>query len=138
MEKLSLTVACGEYDRTHALQTGALQVDGIRLTYVPLAAEELFWRMVHHQQFDASEMSLSNHLTMSSRGHSPFVAIPVFPSRFFRHSCIFINTESGIKSPADFKGKRVGAPEYSITAAVRIRRFLQVDYGVPAGCLAWL
>jgi len=138
MEKLSLTVACGEYDRTHALQTGAVQAEGIRLTYIPLQAEEIFWRMGHHQEFDASEMSLSNHLTMSSRGHSPFVAIPVFPSRFFRHSCIFINTESGIKSPSDFKGKRVGAPEYSITAAVWIRGFLNDDYGVRAGDMEWL
>jgi 4,5-dihydroxyphthalate decarboxylase len=138
MEKLSLTVACGEYDRTHALQTGAVQAEGIRLTYIPLQAEEIFWRMGHHQEFDASEMSLSNHITMSSRGHSPFVAIPVFPSRFFRHSCIFINTESGIKSPADFKGKRVGAPEYSITAAVWIRGFLNDDYGVRAGDMEWL
>ena len=138
MEKLSLTVACGEYDRTHALQTGAVQAEGIRLTYIPLQAEEIFWRMGHHQEFDASEMSLSNHLTMISRGHSPFVAIPVFPSRFFRHSCIFINTASGIKSPADFKGKRVGAPEYSITAAVWIRGFLNDDYGVRAGDMEWL
>ena len=138
MEKLSLTVACGDYDRTHALQTGAVQPEGIRLTYIPLQAEEIFWRMGHHQEFDASEMSLSNHLTMISRGHSPFVAIPVFPSRFFRHSCIFINTESGIKSPADFKGKRVGAPEYSITAAVWIRGFLNDDYGVRAGDMEWL
>jgi len=138
MEKLSLTVACGEYDRTHALQTGAVQPEGIRLTYIPLQAEEIFWRMGHHQEFDASEMSLSNHITMSSRGHSPFVAIPVFPSRFFRHSCIFINTESGIKSPSDFKSKRIGTPEYSITAAVWIRGFLNDDYNVHASDMEWL
>jgi 4,5-dihydroxyphthalate decarboxylase len=137
MEKLSLTVACGDYDRTHALQTGRVQAEGIRLTYIPLQAEEIFWRMGHHREFDLSEMSLSNHLTMISRGDSPFVAIPVFPSRFFRHSCVFINTESGIKGPADFKGKRVGAPEYSITAAVWIRGFLSDDYGVRAGDMTW-
>lgn len=138
MEKLFLTVACGEYDRTAALQTGAVQAEGIRLTYIPLQAEEIFWRMGHHQEFDASEMSLSNHITMTSRGNSPFVAIPVFPSRFFRHSCIFINTDSGIKKPADFKGKRVGAPEYSITAAVWIRGFLNDDHSVKASDMKWL
>jgi 4,5-dihydroxyphthalate decarboxylase len=137
MEKLNLTVACGEYDRTFALQTGAVEAEGIRLNYIPLEAEEIFWRMGHHQEFDASEMSLSNHITMTSRGNSPFVAIPVFPSRFFRHSCVFINTESGIKGPADFKGKNVGAPEYSITAAVWIRGFLKDDYGVNAGDMHW-
>jgi 4,5-dihydroxyphthalate decarboxylase len=138
MEKLHLTVACGDYDRTHALQTGAVEAEGIRLNYVPLEAEEIFWRMGHHQEFDASEMSLSNHITMTSRGNSPFVAIPIFPSRFFRHSCIFINTDSGIKGPADFKGKKIGAPEYSITAAVWIRGFLNDDYGVKAGDMTWL
>jgi len=137
MEKLHLTVACGDYDRTHALQTGAVEAEGIRLNYVPLEAEEIFWRMGHHQEFDASEMSLSNHITMTSRGNSPFVAISIFPSRFFRHSCIFINTDSGIKGPADFKGKKVGAPEYSITAAVWIRGFLNDDYGVKAGDMTW-
>lgn len=137
MERLHLTVACGDYDRTHALQTGAVNPEGIRLTYVSLEAEEIFWRMGHHQEFDVSEMSLSNHVTMISRGDSPFVAIPVFPSRFFRHSCIFVNTEAGIKNPADFKGKKVGAPEYSITAAVWIRGFLSDDYGVRAQDVHW-
>jgi 4,5-dihydroxyphthalate decarboxylase len=138
VEKLPLTVACGEYDRTVALQTGTVQAEGIRLTYIPLQAEEIFWRMGHHQEFDASEMSLSNHITMISRGNSPFLAIPVFPSRVFRHSCIFINTASGIKEPADFKGKRVGAPEYSITAAVWIRGFLNDDHAVKASEVKWL
>ena len=137
MEKLHLTVACGDYDRTHALQTGAVNAEGIRLTYVPLEAEEIFWRMGHHQEFDVSEMSLSNHITLISRGDSPFVAIPVFPSRFFRHSCIFVNTESGITDPAAFKGKKVGAPEYSITAAVWIRGFLSDDYEVRAQDVHW-
>jgi 4,5-dihydroxyphthalate decarboxylase len=137
VEKLHLTVACGDYDRTHALQTGAVNPEGIRLTYVPLEAEEIFWRMGHHQEFDASEMSLSNHVTMISRGDSPFVAIPVFPSRFFRHSCIFVNTDSGITDPAAFKGKKVGAPEYSITAAVWIRGLLSDDYGVRAEDVHW-
>ncbi|HWO40526.1 MAG TPA: ABC transporter substrate-binding protein [Candidatus Eisenbacteria bacterium] len=137
MEKLYLTVACGDYDRTHALQTGAVAPEGIRLNYIPLEAEEIFWRMGHHREFDASEMSLSNHVTAVSRGNSPFVAIPVFPSRFFRHSCVFINVHSGIKSPADFKGKTVGAPEYSITAAVWIRGFFNDDYGVKTHEMRW-
>ncbi|HEU4340625.1 MAG TPA: ABC transporter substrate-binding protein [Candidatus Binatia bacterium] len=137
MEKLPLTVACGDYDRTHALQTGAVEAEGIRINYLPLEAEEIFWRMGHHKEFDVSEMSLSNHVTAISRDHSPFVAIPVFPSRFFRHSCIFVNNDSGIKAPADFKGKKVGAPEYSITAAVWIRGFLHDDHAVRAQDVHW-
>ena len=137
MEKLHLTVACGDYDRTKALQDGAVQPEGIRLNYIPLQAEEIFWRMSNFREFDASEMSLSNHITMVSRDNSPFVAIPVFPSRFFRHSCIFINMDSGIKGPQDFKGKKIGAPEYSITAAVWIRGMLQDDYGVKTHEMQW-
>ncbi len=137
MEKLQLTVACGDYDRTKALQVGTVQPEGIRLNYISLEAEEIFWRMSNYLEFDASEMSLSNHITMVSRGNSPFVAIPVFPSRFFRHSCVFINTASGIKTPQDFKGKKIGAPEYSITAAVWIRGFLNDEYGVKASDMEW-
>ncbi|MBI4522811.1 MAG: ABC transporter substrate-binding protein [Deltaproteobacteria bacterium] len=137
MEKLHLTVACGEYDRTKALQTGAVQPEGIHLNYIPLQAEEIFYRMGAHKEFDASEMSLSNHITFASRGNSPFVAIPVFPSRFFRHSCVFINTDSGIQKPQDFKGRKIGAPEYSITAAVWIRGMLQDDFGVKTHEMQW-
>lgn len=138
MEKLHLTVACGDYDRTKALQDGSVQPEGIRLNYLPLQAEEIFWRMGGHREFDASEMSLSNHITLISRGNSPFVAIPIFPSRYFRHSCIFINSDSGIKRPEDFKGKKIGAPEYSITAAVWIRGMLQDEYGVRTHEMQWL
>lgn len=138
MEKLFLTIACGDYDRTRALREGTVIPEGIRLNYLPLQAEEIFYRMSKHQEFDASEMSLSNYMTMVSRGNCPFMAIPVFPSRFFRHSCVFINTESGIKDPADFKGKKVGTPEYSITAAVWIRGFLKDEYGVRAQDMEWL
>jgi 4,5-dihydroxyphthalate decarboxylase len=137
VDKLFLTVACGDYDRTHALQTGAVEAEGIQMNYITLEAEEIFWRMGHHQEFDVSEMSLSNHISATSRGKSPFLAIPIFPSRFFRHSCVFINTDAGIKDPKNFKGKKIGAPEYSITAAVWIRGFLQDDYGVAAKDVEW-
>jgi 4,5-dihydroxyphthalate decarboxylase len=137
MDKLFVTVACGDYDRTKALQDGSVQPEGIRLNYIPLQAEEIFWRMGGHQEFDASEMSFSNHITIISRGNAPFVAIPVFPSRYFRHSCVFINTDAKIQKPQDLKGKKVGAPEYSITAAVWIRGMLKDDYGVATQDIEW-
>jgi 4,5-dihydroxyphthalate decarboxylase len=137
MEKMFLTVACGDYDRTRALRDGSVEVEGVELNYVALQAEEIFWRMTNYQEFDASELSLSNYLTMVDRGNCPFVAIPVFPSRFFRHSCVFINVDSGIRKPADLAGKKVGAPEYSITAAAWIRGFLKDDYGVAAQDMQW-
>ena len=132
MEKLSLTVACGDYDRTKPLQDGSVELEGVKLNYIPMQSEEIFWRMGHYREFDVSEMSLSNHITMIGRGDSPFVGIPIFPSRFFRHSSVYYNVESGIKKPEDFKGKKIGTPEYAMTAAVWIRGFFSDDYGVRA------
>src|SRR5207244_4570058 len=116
MARLRLTLACGPYDRTHALADGSIRPDGIDLNYVTLQPAEIFWRMLQYREFDASEMSLSNYTTLVSNGEAPFVAIPVFPSRVFRHGYFFINTDKGIQKPADLKGKRGGVPGDSITA----------------------
>src|SRR5687768_9231676 len=102
-----------------------------------MQSEEIFWRMGHYREFDVSEMSLSNHITMLGQGESPFVGIPIFPSRFFRHSSIYYNVGSGIKKPEDLKGKKVGTPEYAMTAAVWIRGFLKDDYGVKSSDVQW-
>ena len=138
MDKLHLTMACGEYDRTHALQTGAVEAEGIRLNYIPLEAEEIFWRMMKYEEFDASELSMGAFLTAAAQGRRPFIAIPVFPSRTFRHRCIFVNTASGIERPEDLRGKRMGVPEYSMTAAVWLRGLFQHEYGVPPEEIYWV
>jgi hypothetical protein len=106
VEKLFLTLACGDYDRTKALQDGSVEPEGIKLNYIPMQSEEIFWRMGHYREFDVSEMSLSAHVTMIGQGNSPFVGIPIFPSRYFRHSSVYYNVDSGIKKPEDFKGKK--------------------------------
>ena len=113
MSKLRLTFACGPYDRTQALRDGTIAVDGVDLNYVTMQPAEIFWRQLQYQEFDASEMSLSNYTTLVASGKSPFIAIPVYPSRVFRHGYFFVNTGKGIKSGADLKGKRGGVPEYS-------------------------
>jgi len=138
MTHLRLTLACGPYDRTQALRDGTIRPEGIELNYVTLQPAEIFWRMLQYKEFDASEMSLSNYTTLVSGGASPFVAIPVFPSRVFRHGYFFINTEKGISTPADLKGKRGGVPEYSMTAAVYMRGLLQHEYGVEPGDVEWV
>jgi 4,5-dihydroxyphthalate decarboxylase len=138
VEKLPLTVACGDYDRTKSLQDGAVQPEGIRLKYLPLLPAEIFGRMTGALEFDAAEMSLSDHVALASRGDSPFVGIPVFTSRYFRQSCIFINTDAGIALPQDLKGKRIGVPGYAITAAVWIRGILSDEYGVSVRDVEWL
>jgi len=130
MGKLRLTMACWDYDRTRALMDERVQLDGIELTYLNLPVEETFFRMARHREFDVSELSLSSYILSLFRENSPFIAIPIFPSRYFRHSCIYINADSGIKEPKDIVGKRVGNPEYQMTAPVWIRGILSDDFGV--------
>jgi 4,5-dihydroxyphthalate decarboxylase len=127
---IRLTLACWDYDRTRALMDGTVAPDGIELVYLNQPVEETFFRMMRYREFDCSEMSLSSYVASLSTESPPFVAIPVFPSRFFRHSCIFVSSKSGIKKPEDLKGKRVGVPEYQMTAPVWIRGILSDDYGV--------
>src|ERR1700722_16421040 len=138
MTKLRLTFACGPYDRTQSLRDGTLAPEGIDLVYLPLQPAEIFWRMLQYQEFDASEMSLSNYTSLVSRGDAPFIAIPAFPSRVFRHGYFFINTDSGIRHPGDLKGKRGGVPEYSMTAAVYMRGLLEHEYGVKPSDVTWV
>ena len=133
MAKLRLTLACWNYDRTRALFEDRIPIDGIDLTYLNLPVEETFFRMLRNQEFDVSEMSLSSYTMSLFSDNPPFIAIPVFPSRFFRHSCIFVNRNNGIRTPKDLIGKKVGTPEYQMTAGVWIRGILADEYGVPVG-----
>lgn len=138
MGKLSLTVACGPYDRTEALRNGAVQLEGIELTYLAIPSPpEIFARMIKHQEFDVAEMSSSHYLICRSKGEFPFVALPIFPSRVFRHGFIFVNTRASIKTPKDLEGKRVGVPEYRQTAAVWIRGILKQEYGAAWETMHW-
>ena len=132
MSKLRLTLACWDYDRTRALADGSVQPDGIDLDVLNLHVEETFFRMLRYREFDVAEMSLSSYCVSLGRENPAFVAIPVFPSRFFRHSCIFVSAKSGIREPGDLAGRRVGTPEYQMTAPVWIRGILQDEYGVDA------
>ena len=138
MSALQLTLACGDYDRTRGLWAGRVSVEGVDLTYLPLEPEETFWRMLRHQEFDAAEMSLAMYAIGRAQGTSPFVAIPVFPSRFFRHSSIYVNSAAGIEQPTDLVGRRVGVPEYQITAAVWVRGILEREHGVRPAQMTWI
>jgi 4,5-dihydroxyphthalate decarboxylase len=131
MGKLRLSMACSNYDRTRALFDGRVAVDGVDLNALDLPIEEIFFRMLRHHEFDVAEMSLSSYTLSLFAENSRLIAIPVFPSRFFRHSCIFIHAGSGIREPKDLIGKRVGVPEYQMTAGVWIRGTLAEHYGVP-------
>jgi 4,5-dihydroxyphthalate decarboxylase len=138
MSRLQLSFACWDYDRTRALMDGRIKVDGIDLNYLNLPVEETFFRMARFKEFDIAEMSLSSYCVTLAKPERPFIAIPIFPSRFFRHSCIYVNAKSGIKEPKDLIGKKIASPEYQMTAPVWIRGILQDHYGVPIDAQPYL
>ena len=131
MSKLRLSLACWNYDRTRGLLEGRIKPDGIDLTYLNMPVEETFFRMLRHREFDVAELSLSSYTVSLFKEQKSFIAIPVFPSRVVRHSCIYVNAKSGIREPKDLIGRKVGNPEYQMTAPVWIRGILQDEYGVP-------
>src|SRR6202158_1774142 len=138
MAKLRLTMACWNYDRTRALLEERVPIDGIELTYLNLPVEETFFRMLRHREFEVAELSLSSYTVSLFRENPPFIAIPIFPSRFSRHSCIYVHSESGIREPKDLIGKRVGNPEYQMTAPVWIRGIMSDEYGLPVTSATYL
>ncbi len=137
MTRLSLSFACGPYDRVLPLARGEVLAEGIDLNFLSTRPSETFWRQLRHEEFDISECSLSSYVMLRSRGDDRFTAIPVFPSRFFRHSSIFINRHKGIVSPQDLRGRIVGVPEYEVTAAVWLRGITQDEFGVLPRDIAW-
>ena len=138
MSRLQLTLACLNYDRVRALADGRVRPEGIDLKFLDLRPEVTFPRMLRHHEFDVAELSLSFYAMAIFNDPQAFVAIPVFTSRAFRHSGIFIATQSGIREPQDLIGKRVGAAGYHMTAMLWIRGMLQDEYGVKAeACEYW-
>ena len=138
MANIQLTLACEDYDRTRAIKDGRIKPEGIEINYLVMSVEEIFWRMMKYEEFDISELSMGAFLTAAARGRRPFVAIPVFPSRTFRHRCIFVNTAAGIGRPEDLRGKRMGVPEYSMTAAVWLRGLFEHEYGIRPSEIHWI
>jgi len=132
-----ITIACWSYDRIKPLETGHIKIEGCNPTFIDLEPEEMFHRALHFEEFDVTELSFSNYLTRIAQGNCPYMAIPVFPGRQFRHAGIYINTRSGIRKPEDLKGRRVGSPEYQVTASVWIRGILEDEYGVKPSDIRW-
>ncbi len=136
--KLPLTLACGDYDRTRGLRWGLIEPDGIDLNYLCMPVEETFWRTARFREFDVSEMSMGSYLIRRAKGIEDLVAIPVFPSRMFRHGFYFVHASAPIQRPDDLKGCRMGVPEYQITAAIWMRGILEHDYGIAPRDVRWV
>ena len=137
MPRIHLSVACNVYDRSQPILDGTIGIEGCDITFVPLPPEEAHWRAFTGADFDVTELSMGSHLIATAEGKSPYVGLPAFISRTFRHSCIFIRKDRGIRSGADLRGKTVGVPEYQMTAAIWMRGILSEDFGVPAEGIAW-
>jgi len=137
MPNLKLTLACWDYDRTRPLMDGRVKPDGIDLDINVLRPRQSFQRMLDNREFQVSELSLASYTALKARGYCPFVAVPVALSKIFRHSCIYVRAGSGIRTPQDLKGKRVGTSQYSSTGLCFMRGFLQHDYGVKSEDMHW-
>jgi len=138
MTTLKLTLACRDYDHTRGLQDGTVPLEGIELRFISISPpSEIFLRMLNSEEFDISEMSLSNFLIALAHGDDRFVGIPVFPSRVFRHSYVWVRSDAGIETPHDLKGKRVGIADYSMTALLFVRGMLKHQYGVLPEDIHW-
>lgn len=138
MSRLPLTFACGDYDRTRAIAEGTIRPDGIDLNYLRLPVEETFFRMMRHREFDLAEMSLSSFVVSLQGDPAPFVGLPVFTSRMFRHGGIYCHAGSGIDRPEDLRGKVVGLPEYQLSACVWIRGILADHHDVPVDSVRYV
>src|SRR5437763_4178048 len=139
MSRLQLSFACALYDRMQPLYTGEVQPDGIDLNFIAIdEPRPIFDRMSGGQEFDVAEYSSSEFVQRYANKQCPFVALPVFPSRAFRHGFIAVHRKAGIKGPKDLEGKRVGVPLYTMTAAIFIRCLLQHEYAVDLSKILWV
>jgi 4,5-dihydroxyphthalate decarboxylase len=138
MAKLQLSIAIGPYDRMRPLIDGEVPIDAVDPQFMLLEPEEIFFRAFRHEAFDICELSLSSYSVRVAKGDCPYVAIPVFPSRAFRHTCTVVRTDRGIGGPADLKGRRIGIPEYQLTANVWARAILEEDFGVSPADVTWV
>jgi 4,5-dihydroxyphthalate decarboxylase len=137
MPNLKLTLACWDYDRTRPLIDGRVKPEGIDLDIKVLRPRQSFQRMLDYREFQVSELSLASYTTLKARGNCPFVAVPVALSKMFRHSCIYVRTDAGIRMPQDLRGRRVGTGQWSSTGLCFMRGMLLHDYGLKAEDLHW-
>jgi 4,5-dihydroxyphthalate decarboxylase len=134
---ISLTCAISDYEHVRDLESGRVRTEGFDLNLVSMPVEEIFYRMIRHREFDLSEMSMGRFAALASRQDCPFVAIPVFPSRMFRHSAIYVRGDCQIRDPKQLKGRRIGIPEWAQTAGIYVRGILSDQFGVAISDIEW-
>ena len=138
MAVLQLDLGCGDYDIVRPLRDGMVRAEGMEINFITInRPPEVHWRMGIHNEFDAAEMSFGSFVAGKGRDDFPFVGIPAFVYRKFRHSCAYVNVDAGINRPEDLKGRRVGVPEWQMTATVWLRGFIQDDFAITPRDMHW-
>src|SRR5215813_3281325 len=137
MSKLQLSVAVGDYDRVRPLVDGTVAIDGVDPTFMTLVPEEIFFRAFRHAEFDICELSMSSFTVKTAQGNNPYIGIPAFVSRALRRTSIYVRNDR-IKKPADLRGRKIGVPEYQLTANVWARALLEDEYGVKPSDIHWI
>ena len=137
MNEIPLTLAISRYDHVEDLTSGRILPEGIRLTCLDLGIEEIFFRFLKYREWDVSEVSFAKYASLISQGDRTLTAIPVFPSRIFRHSSIYVRRDGAVRTPQDLAGKRIGLPEWAQTAGIYVRGMLQHEYGVDLAAIDW-
>ena len=130
MAKTKLSIACIPTDRSRPLFDGRVSMPDFELVHANIEPEEIFRVALNEKRFELSELSMGSHITTTARGDAAYIAIPVFLSRVFRHSAIYVRTDTGIKTAADLAGRTLGLPEYQQTAGLWVRGILRDQYGV--------
>jgi 4,5-dihydroxyphthalate decarboxylase len=138
MNEVPLTLAISRYDHVEDLTAGRIVPDGIKLTSLILPIEEIFFRFLKHREWDVSELSFAKYSSLISQGDTSLTAIPVFPSRIFRHSSVYVRRDGPVRTPQDLAGKRIGLPEWAQTAAVYSRGFIAHQYGIDLKGIDWV
>src|SRR5260370_12114832 len=138
MPPLPLTIAINDYDHVRDLLSGRVEVEGITLTALNFEVEEIFFRFVRFREWHISEMSMGKYVSLRAGGDDSLTAIPVFPSRLFRHSGIYVRSDGAVRAPGDLKGKRIGVPEWSQTAVVYMVGLVRREYGVALDEIDWV
>src|SRR5260221_12403073 len=138
MNEVPLTLAISRYDHVEDLVAGRVVPEGIRLTCLTLPIEEIFFRFLTHREWDVSELSFGKYASLISQGDDSLTAIPVFPSRIFRHSSVYVRRDGSVRGPRDLAGKRIGLPEWAQTAAVYSRGFMAHQYGIDLTGIDWV
>lgn len=138
MASIRITLAIGDYDQTRDLVYGVVRPEGIEIVGLTLPIEEITFRFLNFREWDACEMSFAKYVSLRSQGDESIVGLPVFPSRVFRLSSIYVPREGKVRTLAALRGARIGIPEWAQTASIYTRGYIEHELGIPLDSIEWI